>query len=183
MRNLESILIEISTVRLAPSESELVFRSVDQMSEFIGVREYAMANEIIGSRLLSVVERNSFHAGPLSTHGSRGQHPGVHEGAARTLIRRSGYRRTTSSFPTTGPSGSCAKSCRTVPANTFIQVQLPHIESLKDVTLHLAPDDGGPGHDLRLDALGSAMLDLPRRHVQPGPRLPAGRLTRLSAVG
>ena len=45
LRNLESILIEISSVRLAPSESELVFKSVDQMSEFIAVGEYAMAND------------------------------------------------------------------------------------------------------------------------------------------
>ena len=58
----------------------------------------------------------------------------------------------------------------------YIQVQLPHIESLKDVTLHLAPDGGGPGHDLRLDALGERHARPAGRHVQPGPHLSAGRL-------
>src|SRR5262249_39362045 len=58
LHGLETILIEISSVRLAPTESELVFRAIDQMTAFISVGEYALASEVISSRLLTIIARN-----------------------------------------------------------------------------------------------------------------------------
>jgi hypothetical protein len=161
LRNLESILIEISSVRLAPSESELVFRSVDQMSEFIAVGEYAMANEIIASRLLSIIERNKLTRALyrlMEVEVAIQVYLKERLGRSTPQIRLPEDYELLSDY---GPIRIMREEQLDGASKRYIQVQLPHIESLKDVTLHLAPDGGGPGHDLRLDALGSAMLDLP----------------------
>ncbi len=161
LRNLESILIEISSVRLAPSEGELVFRSVDQMADFIAVGEYAMANEIIASRLLSIIQRNKL---------TRALYRLMEVEVAIQVYLKERLGRSTPQIRLPEDHDLLAdygpiRIMREDPPNSaskwFIQVQLPHIESLKNVTLHLAPGDGGPGHDLPLDALGSAELDLP----------------------
>ncbi|HEU0104535.1 MAG TPA: hypothetical protein VFT38_00085, partial [Vicinamibacteria bacterium] len=43
----------------------------------------------------------------------------------------------------------------------FVQVHLPDLPILRDIVLRLVPAEGGPSHDLRFDALGSAELDVP----------------------
>jgi hypothetical protein len=161
LRNLESILIEISSVRLAPSEGELVFRSVDQMSEFIAVGEYAMANEIIASRLLSIIQRNKL---TRALYRLMEVEVAIQVYLKEFLGRSTPQIRLPEDYTLLaeyGPIRILREDLAGGSPKWFILVHLPHIESLKDVTLHLAPDEGGTGHDLRLDALGSAELALP----------------------
>jgi hypothetical protein len=44
---------------------------------------------------------------------------------------------------------------------TYLQLQLPDIPILSDIVVHLASDEAGERRDLRLDGLGSTILDLP----------------------
>src|SRR5687767_15039038 len=43
----------------------------------------------------------------------------------------------------------------------YLQVHLPDIPILRDIVLHLAREDAAQSYDVRLDALGTAVLDVP----------------------
>ncbi len=161
LQNLETILIEISSVRLAPSEAELVFRSIDQMAAFIGVGEYAMANEVISSQLLSLIGRNKLTRALYRLME-------VEVSVQRYLKEKLDYPTPQLRLPDDaatladygplrifmdeGPDGA---------PHRFIQVHLPDIEMLKDIVLHLVSQDVNVAYDLRLDGLGSALLAIP----------------------
>lgn len=161
LRNLETVLIEISSIRLTPNETDLVFRSVDQMAAFIGAGEYAMASEIISSQLLSIIARNRLTRAlyRLMEVEVRVQAhlkdrlgyltPQIRLPEDVAVLGEYGPLRV---FEDSGPDGGPQR---------FIQIQLPDIPILKDIVLHLVEGEGDSSHDLRLDALGSAPLDLP----------------------
>jgi hypothetical protein len=157
LRNLETILIEISSVRLAPSESELVFRSIDQLAAFIAVGEYLMANEIVSSQLLSIITRNKLLRSLFRLME-------VEANLQRYLKERLGCAtpqlRVPEDFPLLADYGPMRILQEVGPdgrRRPFVQIQIPDIPLLRDVVLHLVPPAGN-GIDLRLDSLGSAEL-------------------------
>ena len=58
LKGLESILLEIAGVRLQPSESDLVLRSIDQVAGFLSAGEYTMAEDLVTTRLLAIIRNN-----------------------------------------------------------------------------------------------------------------------------
>lgn len=167
LRNLETILIEISGVRLAPSEVDLVFRSIDHMSAFIGAGEYTMANEVISSQLLSIIARNKLTRALYRLME-------VEVSLQRYLKARLGHTTPQLRVPEDIPALSEYGPIRVLQEETFdggtaryVQVQLPDIPILRDIVLKLVGPSGYV-RDLRFDALGSAPLDVPPGLYQLG---------------
>ena len=161
LHDLETILIEISRVRLAPSESQLVFKSIDQLSAFIGAGDYALANEVISSRLLSIISRNRLTRALYRLME-------VEVSIQIYLKERLGYSTPRVTIPHDyatladyGPLRILSEEGLDGTMRRFVQVHLPDLEVLRDIVLRLVPTGGGPNHDLRFDALGSAELKVP----------------------
>jgi hypothetical protein len=156
---LENVLLEISSVRLSPSESELVFRSIDQMAAFIGIGEYAMATDLLSSQLLSLIRRNKLARALYRLMEA--------EAAVQRYLQGKLDRRT----PWIAIPDDEERLAEYGPIRIFrdalgehrrlIQVQVPGIADLRNVVLHLASTTGGGEHDLALDGLGAARLDVP----------------------
>lgn len=161
LRNLERVLIEISGVRLAPAESDLVFRSIDQITAFVAVGEYAMADQVVSSRLLSLIARNKVLRALFRVMEAE-------VGVQRYLKERLGY-----STPELRLPGDIEALADYAPMrifeeegldgtyHRFIQVQLPDLHDPSAVVLHVTSKDTGQVWELGLDALGSSPLDLP----------------------
>jgi hypothetical protein len=159
LRNLETILIEISNVRLTPGESDLVFRNIDQMAAFIAVGEYTMANEVISAQLLQIIRGNKLTRALFRLME-------VEVSVQLYLKERLGYLTPKIRVPediTTltdyGPIRILEEEVLGEP-KIFIQVHIPEIPFLRDIVLRLVADDE-TAYDLRLDAVGSAELNLP----------------------
>lgn len=159
--HLETILIEISSVRLAPSESQLVFKSIDQLTALIGAGDYTLANEVISTGLLSIIQRNKLTRALFRLME-------VEVSIQRYLKEKLGYSTPQVRIPEDfvilaeyGPIRIFSEEGLDGVTRHFIQVQLPDLPILRDIVLHLVPGEGGLAHDLRFDALGSAELDLP----------------------
>jgi hypothetical protein len=160
LQNLETILIEISSVRLAPSESQLVFKSIDQLTSFVAVGDYTLANEIISSRLLGVIAKNKLTRALFRLMEV--------EVSIQTYLKETlGHPTPTLRVPddfaalaTYGPIRVMTDEGFDGTTRRFIQVQLPDLPILRDIVLRLVPSDGGAAHDLRFDALGSAPLEV-----------------------
>ena len=58
LRLLETILLEVSSVRLAPAESEILFKSLDHLSTLIGAGEYGLARDVVALPLLAILRKN-----------------------------------------------------------------------------------------------------------------------------
>jgi hypothetical protein len=158
---LETILIEVSSVRLSPTESTLVARSIDQLAGFLAAGEYAMANDVVSSQLLAILEKNR-----VARMLFRLMH--VETSLQRYLQERLGYLTPRIRVPEDLPLLRAYGPLRVLEeprpgggSRRLIQVQLPDVASPRHVVLHLAPQGGGPAHDLRLDLLGCAELDVP----------------------
>ncbi len=161
LASLESVLIEISSVRLTPSESELAFRSIDQMAAFIGVGEYAMATQVISSQLLAIISRNRLMRSLFRLME-------VEVDVQRYLKEKLGYLTPQITVPEDlvrlddyGPIRVLQEAEPGAEPRYLVQVQIPDIPILRDVVLHLARADGSASFDLRMDALGSAPIDVP----------------------
>lgn len=155
--NLETILIEISDVRLAPAESELVFRSIDQLAGFIAVGEYAMASQIVSAQLLDIIARNKL---------ARALYRLMEAEVAVQVYLKERLGRPTPALELPGDLQALADFG---PLRVFeeellgerrrlVQVHIPGLARLSDVVLHLAPVGAGQPWVLRLDALGTAEL-------------------------
>jgi hypothetical protein len=161
LHSLETILIEISSVRLAPSESELVFRAIDQMTAFISVGEYALASEVISSRLLSIIARNKLTRALYRLME-------IEVSVQVYLKEKRGYLTPQIRLPEDegpladyGPIRVLREESPEGRNRRLIQIHLPHITTLRDIVLHLESAGGEDAYDLRLDALGSAELQVP----------------------
>ena len=161
LRNLERILIEISGVRLAPAESELVFRSIDQMTSFISVAEYAMANEVISSRLLSIIARNKLMRSLFRLMEAE-------VAVQRYLKQRLGSPTPVICIPEDlhlledyAPLRIFSEDEDDSAPRRLIQIQLPDLATPDHVVLHVSAAEGGAEYELRLDALGTAELNVP----------------------
>ena len=159
LRNLETILIEISNVRLAPSESELVFKNIDQLAAFISVGEYSMSNGVISMQLLQIIRSNKMTRALFRLME-------VEVSVQVYLKEKLGYLTPQIRVPEDidvlhdyGPIRILQEEILGE-SKVFIQVHIPEIPFLRDIVLHAVGEDG-KGYDLRLDALGSAELNLP----------------------
>jgi hypothetical protein len=160
LRNLESILLEIASIHLAPTESELVFRSIDQLAALVNVGQYAMANELVSTRLLSLIQKNKVTRALYRIME-------VEVSVQIYLKEKLGYSTPQIRIPDDfdalaeyGPVRVLREASPEGEPKTFLQVHLPNLPSLRDVVLSLVRDDGLIGYELRLDNLGSVEIDL-----------------------
>ncbi|MGE0453946.1 MAG: hypothetical protein AB7O37_11515 [Vicinamibacteria bacterium] len=178
LHNLETILIEVSDVRFAPSESELVFRSIDQLAAFIAAGEYAMASRIVSAQLLELIEKNKLARALYRLMEVEVQ-------LQRYLKERLGYATPRLALPEDaaalsdyGPLRVLDEESQGGETTRMIQIHVPGIPNIADVVLHLV-GEGGRFHDLRLDALGSAELRVPAGAYALGLTYePPGRVRR-----
>jgi hypothetical protein len=160
LRNLESILLEISSIQLAPTESELVFRSIDQLAALVDVGQYAMANELISTRLLALIQKNKVTRALYRIME-------VEVSVQVYLKDKLGYTTPQIRIPDDyaaleeyGPVRVLRETTLGGEAKTFLQIHLPNLPSLRDVVVSLVREDGLIGYELRLDNLGSVEIDL-----------------------
>jgi hypothetical protein len=161
LQSLENVLIEVSSVRLTPSETDLAFRSIDHMAAFIGAGDYAMATEVISTQLLEIIVRNKLMRSLFRIME-------VEVNIQRYLKENLGYSTPQIRIPDDfarlaeyGPLRVLKESDLDGAVRCLIQVQIPHIPILRDIVLHLAAADASRSYDLRLDALGSVEVDVP----------------------
>ena len=161
LRLLETILLEVASVRLAPAESELLFKSLDQLATLMAAGEHTLARDVVAVPLLDILRKNrvarslfrimEVEVALQSYLKERLGHPTPRIRIPEDLpaLADFGPLRV---FEEEGPAGS---------HRSYLQVQLPDIPVLSDVVVHLQADDGSEGRRLRLDGLGSVPLDLP----------------------
>ncbi len=164
---LETILIEVSSVRLTPAESELVARALEPLAGFVAAGEYALASEVVSSQLLAILEKNRV---------TRNLYRLMHVEATVQLYLRERLGRPTpqlrvpedfAALTAYGPIRIIDESVPGEPRH-LVQVQLPDIPMPRHVVLHLVPRGGGEPHDLRFDLLGCAVLTVPPGHYDFG---------------
>ena len=160
LRNLESILLEISSVHLAPTESELVFKSIDQLAGFIDAGEYEVANEVISNRLLALIRKNKVTRALYRLME-------VEVSVQRYLRERLGYTTPQIRIPEDfdaledyGPIRVLREPSCDGLVRTFLLFQLPDLGVLRDVVLSLVREDGLIGYELRLDNMGGVEIKL-----------------------
>lgn len=159
--DLERVLLEIANVRLAPLESELVLRSIDQMVAFMSAADYTLASALVSTQLLSLIARNKLTRALYRLME-------VEVGLQRYLRVRLGYTTPQVRLPQDaatlgdyGPLRIFDEPFLDGVTRRLVQVHVPHVPSLRDVVLHMVCAETGRDHSLRLDRLGSAELDLP----------------------
>jgi hypothetical protein len=157
---LETILLEVSSVRLTPAESELLFRSLDQLATLLAAGEYALARDVVGAPLLGILRKNRVSRSLFRLME-------VEAAVQVYLKQRFGY-----STPQLRVPDDLERLAEFGPLRVFddqefggeparyLQVQLPDIPILSDIVIRLSREDGAT-HDLRLDGLGSARFELP----------------------
>jgi hypothetical protein len=158
---LETILLEVSSVRLAPVESGMLFRSLDQLATLIAAGEHVLARDIVAVPLLAILRKNRVARALFRLMEV--------EAALQVYLKeRLGYStpriRVPDDVPALGDFGPLRVFDEEGPdgaRRSYLQVQLPDIASLSDVIVHLSPEGGGESRRLRLDGLGSVPLDLP----------------------
>ncbi len=157
---LETILIEVSSVKLSPTEGSLVAASIEQLAGFIAAGEYALAGQVVSSQLLAILEKNR-----VARMLYRLMH--IEASVQVYLKERLGHLtpllRVPEDFAALRPYGPLRiLEERDGPGSRrLIQIQLPDVPMPRHVVLHLLPRDGGPPLDLRLDLLGCAELQAP----------------------
>jgi hypothetical protein len=159
LKGLESILLEIAGVRLQPSESELVLRSIDQIAGFLGAGQYAMAEELVSTRLLAIIRSNKVARALYRIME-------VEVGIQVYLKEKLGYTTPQIRIPDDfeplsdfGPLRVLREEGALGP-KTYLEFQIPDLPRLRDVLVTLVREDGAIGYELRLDALGSVELRL-----------------------
>jgi len=161
LRQLESLLLEVASVRLAPAESDLLFRSLDQLATLIGSGEYALARDLVATPLLAILRKNRVARSLFRLME-------VEVAIQRYLKEKLGYPTPQLRIPEDvsalgdfGPVRVFDEQGFDGETKRYLQLQLPDIPILSDIVVHLASEGGGTRRDMRLDGLGSVELDLP----------------------
>jgi hypothetical protein len=158
---LETILLEVSSVRLAPVESGMLFKSLDQLATLIAAGEYTLARDVVAVPLLGILRKNRVARSLFRLMEV--------EVALQVYIKeRLGHATPRIRIPDDVPALSDFGPLRVFDEEgpdgvrrTYLQVQLPDIPILSDIVVHLSPQDGGLDRRLRLDGLGSVPFDVP----------------------
>jgi hypothetical protein len=161
LRLLETILLEVSSVRLAPAESELLFKSLDQLSTLIAAGEYALARDVVAAPLLGILRKNRVARSLFRLME-------VEVALQKYLQERLGHAtpriRIPDDLPALDEFGPLRVFHEEGPdggQRAYLQVQLPDIPILSDIVVQLSAGDGSGPRRLRLDGLGSVPFDLP----------------------
>lgn len=159
LKGLESILLEIAGVRLQPSESELVLRSIDQVAGFLGAGEYIMAEELVTTRLLAIIRKNKV---ARALYRIMEVEVGIQVYLKEKLGHTTPQIRIPNDFAALADYGPLRvlREDLASGAKIYLQFQIPDLPRLRDVMVTLIRDDGAIGYELRLDALGSVELRL-----------------------
>jgi hypothetical protein len=161
LKQLESILLEISSVRLTPGERQLVIRSLDQMADLIGAGDYTIVTQIVSSRLLRIIQKNKLTRALFRLMEVEAT---IQVYLKEVLGCSTPEIRVPDDVESLGPYGPVrifdedASDGRG--RRRFIQIHIPNIPILRDVVLKLVEGDART-IDLRMDALGTAPLDVP----------------------
>lgn len=165
---LESILLEVSSVRLAPAERELLFKSLDQLASLLSAGEHALARDAVAAPLAAILRKNRVSRSLFRLME-------VEVAIQVYLKERLGYLTPQLRIPEDAAQLSDFGPLRMLDEkgidgleHRYLQVQLPDIPMLRDIVVHLSAVDGGSQHDLRLDGLGSTRLDVPPGLYQLG---------------
>ena len=158
---LEMILLEVSSVRLAPVESGMLFKSLDQLATLIAAGEHALARDIVALPLLAILRKNRVARALFRLME-------VEVALQGYLKERFGYATPRIRVPDDvaaladfGPLRVFEEEGPDGVGRSYLQVQLPDIPILSDIVVHLSAEDGSGSHELRLDGLGSVPLDVP----------------------
>ena len=164
----ETILLEVSSVRLAPLESGLLFKSLDQLATLMAAGEWLLARDVVATPLLAILRKNREKRSlfrlmevEIALQGylrERLGHDTPHIRIPDDLEALSDFG-PLRVFDEEEPDGT---------HQAFLQVQLPDLPILSDIVVHLSPASGGRDLQLRLDGLGSVRLDLPPGLYQIG---------------
>jgi hypothetical protein len=158
---LETILLEVSSVRLAPVESGMLFKSLDQLATLIAAGEHALARDVVAVPLLAILRKNRVARSLFRLME-------VEVALQIYLKERLGHATPRIRIPDDVPALAEFGPLRVFDEEgpdgvrrPYLLVQLPDIPTLSDIVVHLSPEDGSGDHRLRLDGLGSVPLDLP----------------------
>jgi hypothetical protein len=161
LRLLETILLEVSSVRLTPAESEILFKSLDQLATLMGAGEYALARDVVAQPLLGILRKNRVKRSLFRLME-------VEVEIQRYLQERLGHESPQIRVPEDLAALADYGSVRVFAESDiegrpvrYIQVQLPDIPILSDIVVRFSRDGDEAPRDVRLDALGSGRLDLP----------------------
>jgi hypothetical protein len=164
---IETILLEVSSVRLAPVESGMLFKSLDQLATLIAAGEWGLARDVVAAPLLDILRKNRAKR-PLFRLME------VEVQLQSYLRERLGHESPAIRIPDDvqalddfGPLRVFEETGEDGAPQLFMQVQLPDIPNLSDIVVHLTDGNGGD-HSLRLDGLGSVPLRLPAGTYQIG---------------
>jgi hypothetical protein len=161
LRQLETLLLEVASVRLAPQESELLFRSLDQLATLMGSGEYALARDLVVTPLIGILRKNRVARSLfrlMEVEVALQVYLKEKLGYATPQLRLPDDAGALSDF---GPIRVFDEEGLDGEKKRYLQLQLPDIPILSDIVVHLAAEEDGPRRDLRLDGLGSVPLELP----------------------
>ncbi len=157
---LETILLEVSSVRLAPAESGMLFKSLDQLATLIAAGEHALARDVVALPLLGILQKNRKTRALFRLME-------VEVALQVYLKERLGYSTPRIRIPDDVPALADFGPLRVFDeegpdgvGRAYLQVQLPDLPILSDIVVQLSPQQGGEPRRLRLDGLGSVPLDL-----------------------
>jgi hypothetical protein len=167
MALIETILLEVSSVRLAPVESGLLFKSLDQLATLIAAGEWTLARDVVAGPLLQILRKNRVARSLFRLME-------VEVALQGYLRERLGHETPHIRIPDDiqgldefGPLRVFEEEGSDGQYQVYLQVQLPDIPILSDIVVHLS-GTGGDDYRLRLDGLGSVPLDLPAGLYQIG---------------
>jgi hypothetical protein len=167
LRLLETILLEVSSVKLAPMESGMLFKSLDQLATLIAAGEYGLARAV-AVPLLALLRKNRVARSLFRLME-------VEVAVQGYLKERLGHESPQLRIPDDlarladfGPLRIFDEEGHDGAHHRYLQVQLPDLQNLSDIVVRLSPAEGGPALDLRLDGLGSAAFDPPPGLYQMG---------------
>jgi hypothetical protein len=158
---LETILLEVSSVRLAPVESGMLFKSLDQLATLIAAGEYTLARDVVAVPLLAILRKNRVARSLfrlMEVEVSLQVYLKERLGHATPRIRIPEDIPALSEF---GPLRVFDEEGPDGVRRAYLQVQLPDIPILSDIVVHLLREDGRDDLRLRLDGLGSVPFDAP----------------------
>ncbi len=161
LRLLETILLEVSSVRLAPAESELLFKSLDQLATLVGAGEYTLARDVVAMPLLAILRKNRVKR---SLFRLMEVEVDIQRYVQQQLGHESPHMRIPEDLAALfdyGPVRAFEERSTSGAPVSYIQVQLPDIPILSDIVVRFSREDEDAPRDVRLDALGSGRLDLP----------------------